>query len=147
VLSGVLNRDGQQSSASQTLRQALAGADHLALLYAIWADQITAAREQPYRDLLMSALPPEHRRELGHQARWLWRAMRAAELAGLDAGQVLAAAIGERDLAGSRDLAAVLDARVRYRIGAALSRIGRHVPDHRVRVLAGGVQLGVRVVL
>jgi hypothetical protein len=144
---GVLNRDGQQSSASQTLRQALAGADHLALLYAIWADQITAAREQPYRDLLMSALPPEHRRELGHQARWLWRAMRAAELAGLDAGQVLAAAIGERDLAGSRDLAAVLDARVRYRIGAALSRIGRHVPDHRVRVLAGGVQLGVRVVL
>jgi hypothetical protein len=44
--------------------------------------------------------------------------MRAAELAGLDAGQVLAAAIGERDLAGARDLAAVIDARLRYRIGA-----------------------------
>jgi hypothetical protein len=35
-----------------------------------------------------------------HQARWLWRTLRGAELAGLDAGQVLAEAIGERDLAG-----------------------------------------------
>jgi AAA domain len=120
VLSGVLDRDGQQSSASQTREQALAGADHLALLHAIWTDQTTAAREQRYRDLLMSALPPEHRRELGHQARWLWRTMRAAELAGLDIGPVLAAAIGERDLAGARDLAAVIDARVRYRIGAVV---------------------------
>ena len=120
VLSGVLDRDGQQSSASQTRRQALAGADHLALLHAIWTGQITAAREQRYRDLLMSALPPEHRRELGQQARWLWRTMRAAELAGLDVGPVLAAAIGERDLAGARDLAAVIDARVRYRIGAVV---------------------------
>ena len=68
----------------------------------------------------MSTLPPEHRRELGHQARWLWRTMRAAELAGLDVGQVLEAAIGERDLAGARDLAAVIDARVRYRIGAVV---------------------------
>jgi hypothetical protein len=43
--------------------------------------------------------------------------MRAAELAGLEVGQVLAAAIGERDPAGTRDLAAVIDARLRYRIG------------------------------
>ena len=120
VLSGVLDRDGQQSSASQTRQQALLDADHLALLHAIWTGQITAAREQRYRDLLMSALPPEHRRELGHQARWLWRTMRAAELAGLDIGPVLVAAVGERDLAGARDLAAVIDARVRYRIGAVV---------------------------
>jgi hypothetical protein len=44
--------------------------------------------------------------------------MRAAELADLDAGEVLAAAIGERNLAGARDLAAIIDARLRYRIGA-----------------------------
>ena len=44
--------------------------------------------------------------------------MRAAELANLDPVQALAAAIGERDLAGARDLAAVIDARLRYRIGA-----------------------------
>ena len=40
--------------------------------------------------------------------------------AGLDVGQVLAAAIAEQDLAGARDLAAVIDARLRYRIGAVV---------------------------
>ena len=84
VLAGVLDRDGQQLSASQTRQQALTDADHLAILHAIWTDQTTPAREQHYRDLLMSALPPEYRREPGHQARWLWRTLRAAELAGLD---------------------------------------------------------------
>ena len=118
VLAGVLERDGQESSASQTWQRALADADHLAILNAIWTDQITPAHEQHYRDLLAAHLPPEHRREPGHQARWLWRTLRAVELAGLDAGQVLAAAIGERDLAGARDLAAVIDARLRYRTGA-----------------------------
>ena len=103
VLSGVLDRDGQQLSASQTRQQALANADHLAILHAIWTDQTTPAREQHYRDLLAAHLPPEHRREPGHQARWLWRTLRAAELAGLDPGEVLAAAIGERDLTGARD--------------------------------------------
>ena len=120
VLAGVLRRDGQELSASQTRQQALTDADHLALLHAIWTDQTAPAREQRYRDLLMSALPPEHRREPGHQARWLWRTLRAVELADLDIGQVLAAAIGERDLAGARDLAAVIDARLRYRIGAVV---------------------------
>ena len=36
VLAGVLDRDGQQLSASQTRQQALANADHLAILHAIW---------------------------------------------------------------------------------------------------------------
>jgi hypothetical protein len=118
LLSGVLDREGQLLSASQTRQRALANADHLAILNAIWTDQVTAAREQGYLDLLMKYLPPEYRRELGYQARWLWRTMRAAELAGLHASQVLAAAIGERDLAGARDLTAVIDARLRYRLGA-----------------------------
>jgi hypothetical protein len=118
VLSGVLDRDGQRLSASQTRQQALTDADHLAILHAIWTDQTTQAREQHYRDLLAAHLASEHRRELGHQARWLWRTLRAAELAGLDPGDLLAAAIGERDLAGARDLAAVIDARIRYRTRA-----------------------------
>jgi hypothetical protein len=118
VLAGVLDRDGQQLSASQTWQRALADADHLAILHAIWADQTTPAREQYYRDLLLASLPPECRPEPAHQARWLWRTLRAAELAGLDTRDVLAAAIGERDLAGARDVAAVIDARLRYRLGA-----------------------------
>jgi len=118
VLAGVLDRDGQQSSASQTWQHALTDADHLAVLNAIWTAETTPAREQHYRNLYLAYLPPEHRRKPGHQARWLWRTMRAAELAGLDAADVLAAAIAERDLAGARDLAAVIDARLRHRTGA-----------------------------
>ena len=117
VLSAVLDRDGQQLSATQTRQQALADADHLALLHAIWTAETAPAREQRYRDLLAAALPPGHRAEPGHQARWLWRTLRGAELAGLDAGQVLAEAIGERDLAGARDVPGVVDARIRYRLG------------------------------
>ena len=117
MLAGVLDHDGQQASATQTRQQALADADHLALLHAIWTAETTPAREQRYRDLLAAALPPGHRAEPGHQARWLWRTLRAAELAGLDAGQVLAEAIAERDLAGARDVPSVVDARIRYRLG------------------------------
>ena len=105
-------------SATQTRNQALADADHLALLHAIWTAETTAAREQHYRDLLMNALPPGHRAEPGHQARWLWRTLRAAELAGLDPARVLAEAIAERDLAGSRDIPSVIDARLRHRLGS-----------------------------
>ena len=101
VLSDVLERDGQQLSALQTQQQALSNADHLAILHAIWTAETSPAREQRYRKLLMDALPPGYRQEPSHQARWLWRTMRAAELAGLDPGQALAAAIGERPLTGS----------------------------------------------
>ena len=118
VLAGVLDRDGQQQSATQTRSQALADADHLAILHAIWAAETTPARDQAYRDLLMNTLPPGYRRQPGHQAKWLWRTLRGAELAGLDPAGVLADAIAERDLAGSRDIAAVLDARIRHRLGA-----------------------------
>jgi hypothetical protein len=118
VLSAVLDRDAQQQSATRTRHQALADADHLALLHAIWAAETTPAREQHYRDLLAGALPSGHHAEPGHQARWLWRTLRAAELAGLDPAHVLADAIAERDLTGARDIPAVLDARIRRRTGS-----------------------------
>ena len=118
MLAAVLDHDGQQHSATQTRNQALADADHLAVLHAIWTAETAPAREQHYQDLLHAALPPGHRAEPGHQARWLWRTLRAAELAGLDPAQVLAEAIAERDLAGARDIPAVIDARLRYRLGS-----------------------------
>ena len=118
VLAAVLDHDGQQLSATQTRQQALADADHLAVLHTIWTAETAPAREQRYRDLLLATLPPGYRREPGHQARWLWRTLRGAELAGLDAARVLAEAIGERDLAGARDVPSVIDARIRYRLGS-----------------------------
>ena len=120
VLSGVLDRDGQLLSATQTRNQALADADHLAILNAIWTAETTPAREQRYHDLLMTSLPPGYRREPSHQARWLWRTLRAAELAGLDAAELLTAAIAERDLAGARDIPAVLDDRLRRRTASLI---------------------------
>jgi hypothetical protein len=64
----------------------------------------------------MDALPPRYQQEPSHQAKWLWRTMRAAELAGLDPGQALAAAIAERPPTGARDVASVIDARLRHRV-------------------------------
>jgi conjugative relaxase-like TrwC/TraI family protein len=122
VLADVLKRDGQQLSASQTWQQALADADHLAILHAIWTAETTPAREQRYLDLLMTALPPGHQQEPGHQAKWLWRTLRVAELAGLDPRQALADAIAERDLTGARDVPSVIDARLRRRAAALIPR-------------------------
>ena len=66
VLSAVLDHDGQQHSATQTRNQALADADHLAVLHAIWTAATTPAREQHYLDLLTAALPTGHHAEPGH---------------------------------------------------------------------------------
>jgi hypothetical protein len=117
VLAGVLERDGQELSATETRLRNLSNADHLAILHAIWADENTPAREQRYRDQLTAALPHGYRDQRSHNATWLWRTLRAAELVGLDTGQVLRSAVAERDLAGVRDVAAVIDARIRYRSG------------------------------
>ena len=117
MLAAVLDHDGQQHSATQTRSQALADADHLALLHAIWTAETSSAREQRYRNLLAAALPGYHAAP-GPRDRWLWRTLHGAELAGLDPAQVLADAIGERDLAGARDIPAVIDARIRNRTGS-----------------------------
>ena len=60
VLAAVLDRDGQQHSAAQARNQALADADHLAMLHAIWIAETSPAREQRYRNLLTAALPGHH---------------------------------------------------------------------------------------
>jgi hypothetical protein len=84
----------------------------------------------------MAALPPGYRQPLSPQARWLFRTLHEAELAGLDPADVLRTAIASRNLAGTRDIASVLDARIRPRVdpilpqsrGAWASRVP-HLPD------------------
>ena len=116
VLADILGRDGSELSASETRQRNLANADHLGILGAIWAAETRDTYNQRYRDLVMAALPPEHRHELSHQARWLFRTLRSAELAGLDPAEVARSAIASRDLAGARDIASVVDARIRQRV-------------------------------
>ena len=120
VLADVLDRDGAALSASATRRRNLANADHLGILQAIWAAETAGARHGRYRDLVLAALPPGYRQDLSPQARWLFRTMRAAELAGLDPAEVIRTAIASRDLAGARDIASVLDARIRPRVTSLL---------------------------
>jgi AAA domain len=116
VLADVLGRDSATLSATETRRRNLANADHLAILNATWAAETRGAHDDRYRNLVMAALPPGYRQPLSHQARWLFRTLRAAELAGLDPAEVIGTAVAERDLAGCRDIAAVLDAQIRPRI-------------------------------
>jgi hypothetical protein len=116
VLADILDRSGTQLSATETRQHNLANADHLAILGAIWAAEARQAHHTRYRDLVMAALPDEYRQELSHQARWLYRTLRSAELAGLDPAEVARSAIASRDLAGARDIASVIDARIRQRV-------------------------------
>jgi hypothetical protein len=122
VLADVLGRDGAELSASAVRQRNLVGADHLAILNAIWTAETQAARHDRYRELVTAALPPGHRQPLSHQARWLFRTLHAAELAGLDPAEVTRTAIACRDLAGARDIASVLDARIRPRVDPLLPR-------------------------
>jgi hypothetical protein len=115
VLADVLVRDGSEASATETLRQALADADNLAVLNAVWQGETAGLKRARYREIVEAALPPNHDpAELDtRQARWLWRTMRAAETAGLDVEAVTRDAIASRSLTGVHDLPSVIDARLR----------------------------------
>ncbi len=120
ALGQVIGRDGQELAASQTRSQNLSSADHLGILHAIWQAEIVPARDQNYQNLLQAELPDGYKAPATHKARWLWRTLRAAELAGRDPAQLLRDAIGERSLTGSRDIAAVVDTRIRHRTSQLL---------------------------
>jgi conjugative relaxase-like TrwC/TraI family protein len=122
VLADVLHRDGREQSATSTRRQALADADHLAPLHAIWQGETTDLTTQRYRSCVVSALPAGHDpAELdAPHATWLWRTLRTAEAAGYDADDVVRRAINARSLTGARNLAAVIDARIRQDVGPAM---------------------------
>ena len=122
VLADVLDRDGAELSASAIWQRNLANADHLGILNAIWTAETRGARDGRYRELVMAALPDGYRQPLSQQARWLFRTMRGAELAGLDPAHVIESAIASQDLAGARDIASVIDARIRQRVYPLLPR-------------------------
>jgi Transposase DDE domain len=55
-------------------------------------------------------------------ARWLYRTMRAAELAGADPAEIVRQAVASRDMAGARDIPAVIDARMWLLVNAMVPR-------------------------
>lgn len=116
VLARILTHDGGQLTAIDTLDRELSRADHLAILGGIWDDLTRRAQHTRFEEALRSGLTTADRAEqaLADPAcAWLWRTLREAEAAGLDGGQCLRHAIAKRSMAGARDIARVLDARLR----------------------------------
>jgi hypothetical protein len=113
ALAGCLDREASEDSATEYQRKSMVRADHLGLLHARWADQVKTADRDRYQRIVQEALPEEWRGKLSPQATWLYRTMKAAELTGLDATEITQTAIRSRSLDGARDVASVLDARVR----------------------------------
>jgi conjugative relaxase-like TrwC/TraI family protein len=115
VLAGVLARDGSELSATETLERELSRADHLGVLGGIWDDLVRREQHTRFEQVLRETLPGDLTEQaLGDPAcTWLWRSLREAETAGLDGGDVLRQAVAARSMAGARDVARVLDSRVR----------------------------------
>jgi conjugative relaxase-like TrwC/TraI family protein len=114
VLADVLERDGTVYSALETRQRNLSNADHLGNLHAIWQGETREPVNARYEGELRGQLPDGFRdAKLSGHATWLYRTLREAEAAGLDSKGVLARAINSQPLTGARDVAAVVDARVR----------------------------------
>jgi hypothetical protein len=115
VLADVLTRDEKQDAAHEIWLREIGDADHLGKLDAIWQDETAEARRHTWRAAIRQALPGQYRSANldGGTATWLWRTLRSVEAAGLSASQVAADAISSAPLTGARDVAAVIDARIR----------------------------------
>ncbi len=113
VLADCMDREESELSASEYRDRGLANADHLGILHSRWADLAGKADRERYRQLVNDALPEEYRQDdFGPKQTWLWRDLRAAEMAGLDAGEVARAAVNSNTLAGIRSMAGVLHKRM-----------------------------------
>ena len=120
VMADMLDNSTAEESALETHRQELANADHLAKLNAYWQGETAELEANRYRKIVLAALPPEWTADglNSRQATWLWRTLRTAEAAGRDAREVVEEAVGEHALAGTRDVASVLNFRIRQKISS-----------------------------
>src|SRR6266568_1986703 len=116
VLAGVLARDGGELSATETMERELSCADHLGVLGGIWDDLVRREQHTRFEHALREALPAELAQDAldDPACTWLWRSLREAETAGLHGSDVLRQAVAARSMSGARDIARVLDTRIRH---------------------------------
>ena len=76
--------------------------------------------------------------ELSGTATWLWRTLRAAEAAGLDSAQVLRDALAKGPLTGARDVAAVVDSRIRKATAGVVPLVPRPWAERVPEVTGSG---------
>ena len=119
VLADVLEREQNDKTATETMRQELERATSLATLAPMWADVTRAHATRRYERAVRALLAPSEwqRYEQDVERGTLARLLRAAELAGHDAEDVLNCVIGGRDFGGARSIAAVLHGRVQRIVG------------------------------
>src|SRR5215831_441476 len=93
VLADVLARDATDLAATEYRERERSNADHLGLLHAIWIDLTERADAERFRPVVQSELEDTWGVTNGGlgspTARWLYRTMRAAELAGADPAEAV----------------------------------------------------------
>lgn len=104
VLAGVLEKDSTEKTALDTRRDEAERAGHMAHLGTIWADLAAEACAERYDAILARVLTPgQFERYRGEEARaTLHRQVRAAELAGHQAEELLPRAVAIRPVEGDR---------------------------------------------
>ncbi|HET9894964.1 MAG TPA: AAA family ATPase [Streptosporangiaceae bacterium] len=120
VLAGCLERRDADDAALDVQRQELADADHLMALRVIFDNETARVRADRYAGMVRAALTAaDHPAAVhaGHTARWLYRTLETAELAGRDPRRLLDQALAAGPLTGARDVVAVIDARLRHQAG------------------------------
>ena len=119
VLAGVLEREQNEWTATETMRRELERAASLATLAPMWAEVTRAHATRRYETTIQSLLAPGEwqRYEQDPERGTLARLLRAADLAGRDVDDVLRRSIEGRDFAGARSIAAVLHGRVQRLVG------------------------------
>jgi len=115
VLAGIMSSTRDDRSATEAMRDELAEAGSLKTMHTIWRAAVSLDRQLAYEQVLD--------RDLGSEDRWrfredagrgrVYRHLMAAELAGHDAGKVLAEASAQGEMRDARSVADVTLGRVR----------------------------------
>jgi conjugative relaxase-like TrwC/TraI family protein len=113
LLAKVIARDGSEASATEYQRTAMAEADSIRTLFWQRLDLSRTDAAARFATALRGTLAAEQAEAALSNTDDLYRALRAAELAGMDARQVLAEAAAKHELESAASVSAVLAWRVR----------------------------------
>jgi len=119
VLAGVLDREQGDMTGTEVMRRELDLAASLATLAPVWTDLTRACSTRRHEVAIRALLPQGEWQRFREDAErgTLARLLRVAELAGHDTDGVIRHAVGKRDFAGARSIAAVLHGRIQRIVG------------------------------
>jgi hypothetical protein len=113
IFAAIAARDEEQLSAAEARQRSHSDADHLGQLWVKWQDNTRRLSAGRFTDAVQALLPQHEADEVLADTDDLFRALRAAELAGRDGQATLRTAVLQGDFTGARSKPAVLAARVR----------------------------------